>query len=360
MEHDTWNNAFNLWLSSRGTPNTRRAYRTAWQQLTAFTGKQPWVITSTDIAGWIESLRAAGLSRATLLQRLAAISSFYIYVMCTYTIIGPDGGEQPLHHYNPVSAVPRPKVNSYHKAKFLSADQARAFLAAIPRSHPQGFRDYALFLGYLITGRRNTEIRTLRWGDFEVRNKVSSLAKLNSWNLATNCNATDPDLALASVWYRWRGKGKSRSDECPLPFWYAINRFLQASNRFDTIKPEHYIFTPLRNNANRFPHIESSSFDKNCKAGAQRQPSPLSARFVRQLLKRYAYRAGLDPKRITVHTLRHTAAMLRREAGEDIEAISRFLNHSSLSVTQTYLHRLTGHEDNAWVKVQALLGLEDE
>ena len=36
---ETWNDAYRLWLNSRGTPNTRRAYRTAWQQLTDFTGK---------------------------------------------------------------------------------------------------------------------------------------------------------------------------------------------------------------------------------------------------------------------------------------------------------------------------------
>ena len=40
--------------------------------------------------------------------------------------------------------------------------------------------------------------------------------------------------------------------------------------------------------------------------------------------------------------LRHRAAKLRRDAGESIENVSRFLDHSSLAVTTTYLRRLEG------------------
>jgi integrase len=46
-----------------------------------------------------------------------------------------------------------------------------------------------------------------------------------------------------------------------------------------------------------------------------------------------------------VHILRHTVAKLRRDAGESIEDVSRFLDHSSLAVTTTYLRRLEGQED---------------
>ena len=131
---DVWSAAFTLWLSSRRAPNTRRAYRSAWKHFLEFTSKQPWEVTSTDVAGWIESQHAEGLSAATIRQRLAAISSFYTYATRTYTLLGSDGREKSLHHFNPVNPVPRPKVNPYAKAKYLSVDQARAFLRAIPRS----------------------------------------------------------------------------------------------------------------------------------------------------------------------------------------------------------------------------------
>jgi integrase len=58
-----------------------------------------------------------------------------------------------------------------------------------------------------------------------------------------------------------------------------------------------------------------------------------------------------------VHVLRHTAAKLRRDAGESIEEVSAFLDHSSLAVTTVYLRRLKGTEDHAWPQVAAAIGL---
>jgi integrase len=65
--------------------------------------------------------------------------------------------------------------------------------------------------------------------------------------------------------------------------------------------------------------------------------------------RRYLAKAGLQPSGL--HVLRHTAARLRRDAGESIEDVSRFLDHSSLAVTTTYLRRLEGQEDRGWGKV---------
>jgi integrase len=59
--------------------------------------------------------------------------------------------------------------------------------------------------------------------------------------------------------------------------------------------------------------------------------------------------AGLEPP--GVHVLRHSAAKLRRDAGESVEEVSRFLDHSSLAVTTVYLRRLEGQADAGWAKV---------
>jgi len=71
--------------------------------------------------------------------------------------------------------------------------------------------------------------------------------------------------------------------------------------------------------------------------------------------RRYLQAAGLAPTGI--HVLRHTAAKLRRDAGESIEAVSNFLDHSSLQVTSVYLRRLEGDSDQMWPDVAAVLGL---
>ena len=72
-------------------------------------------------------------------------------------------------------------------------------------------------------------------------------------------------------------------------------------------------------------------------------------------LKHYLVAAGLPPA--GVHILRHAAAKLRREAGESVEDVSRFLDHSSLAVTTVYLRRLEGEEDRGWGKVAEALGI---
>jgi integrase len=57
-----------------------------------------------------------------------------------------------------------------------------------------------------------------------------------------------------------------------------------------------------------------------------------------------------------VHIFRHSAAKLRRDAGESVEEVSRFLDHSSLAVTTTYLRRLEGQEDKNWAAVAEAIG----
>ena len=72
-------------------------------------------------------------------------------------------------------------------------------------------------------------------------------------------------------------------------------------------------------------------------------------------LRKYMVGAGLPPT--GVHILRHTAAKLRRDAGESIESVSQFLDHSSLAVTTVYLRRLEGVEDLSWGKVAEAIGV---
>ncbi len=58
-----------------------------------------------------------------------------------------------------------------------------------------------------------------------------------------------------------------------------------------------------------------------------------------------------------VHIFRHSAAKLRRDVGESIEEVSRFLDHSSLTVTTTYLRHPEGQKDRAWAKAAEAIGL---
>lgn len=61
---------------------------------------------------------------------------------------------------------------------------------------------------------------------------------------------------------------------------------------------------------------------------------------LRATLKEYARDAGIDPKEIHTHRLRHTAALKLYEAsGHDIMLVAHFLGHASVETTRRYLEK---------------------
>ena len=135
------------------------------------------------------------------------------------------------------------------------------------------------------------------------------------------------------VWYAYRGKGgKFGKRELPEPAYVAITSALSAFGRD---------IATMAADASLWP---SSAGDRGVTSGT----------FYGNL-RRYLKAAGLPLA--GVHIFRHSAAKLRRDAGESIENVSRFLDHSSLQVTSIYLRRLEGEADGSWGKVAAAIGV---
>ncbi len=324
--------------------------------------KPPWEIDTMDVARWELDLEqrkytstkivrgprksaknpAGGrqrvetetaLSPESIAQRVAALSSFFIYVSEKHIITHADGGMRPIYNLNPVRPLPRHEIFQYGKAIALDAEQVTVLLKTIKANHTvAGLRDFALFAAYLYLGRRNSEIREWRWGDILEEGK------------------------------KYQAKTKGHKDhfeksDLPGPIYKAIMRYLEAADRLEAIQPADYIFVA---NSDRARHLKDRSGRPVVSEDYQPGQQPLSGREVGRLLKKYARRAGLDESQVHVHVLRHTAALLRKAVGDQIDDISKMLGHANLNTTRIYLDHMEGHKDVSWRKVEALIGIHDD
>jgi integrase len=206
---------------------------------------------------------------------------------------------------NPTDAVERPRsVQSV--ARGYSADEVRRLLAVVPDT-VAGRRDRAILLTLVLTGRRRTEVISLRAGDLSIEGET--------------------------CFYDYRGKGGKRGRrELPRPVYEAICATLADAGK---------------------GRLSMAPGESLWQAGAR--PEGVTSGTFYARFRRYLAAASLAPTGI--HVLRHTAAKLRRDAGESIEDVSAFLDHSSLAVTSVYLRRLAGDSDRTWPDVAAAIGL---
>ncbi|MEG0693005.1 MAG: tyrosine recombinase XerC [Oscillospiraceae bacterium] len=65
----------------------------------------------------------------------------------------------------------------------------------------------------------------------------------------------------------------------------------------------------------------------------------ITTRAIQNVVKKYVAAAGMDPKTISAHKLRHTAATLMYEYGRvDICSLQQILGHESIATTEIYTH----------------------
>jgi site-specific recombinase XerD len=299
MPQHTWKAAERAWLSAAGrrSVHTERTYRRAIERFKQFVNKPLAQVGGADCQAWADAL-SQDVAASTVNTYMSAVSSFYEYCIHKYTVRS-NGREHGLTDYNPTTRVDREPVQKYGRARALTLEEAQRLLAQPDRETEIGLRDYAIMLMALLTGRRNTEIRRLTWGDVHNGQR-----------------------------YHWQGKRKKeRTDELPAPCWAAIVNYQRAAGLDPD--PSHPVFTAQR-------------YDTK----------PLSSQFLNQMIQEYAAQAGIG--HVTFHTLRHTYAYLRREQGHDLLDISRALAHSNIATTQIYLDQIAT-TDSGWQDVYGAL-----
>lgn len=344
-----WVDLRDAWLrtkeSKSGSAHTRRSYEHATAQWLEFVASlagadgrpaRPWEATAEHVRRWQEELTLKGLKPASVNQRLAACSSWYAFMgrerhLVNGVEVSPFMDRFGRFRSNPFagSNVQRAKVEQYGHARILTAAETQRLINFLQeKSHTlTGARNYALLLAYLMTGYRNNEVVSMRWG------------------------AIRPNRNQPGAWVcEWRGKGgKSESDPLPLRVYHAIVYFLKLSGRDpEALQPDDYIFTPI---------ITHNL--KNLNNSSGRAAAHISTKQAECILHTALRRAGVErPTEVRVHDLRHTFAHQYRRRNKDLEALRARLHHESLATTGIYAREVLDDpvDDYSEGLYQGLLG----
>ncbi len=90
-----------------------------------------------------------------------------------------------------------------------------------------------------------------------------------------------------------------------------------------------YIWLQIRNTLN----VDSKALF------ISRNGNRITTRAVQNIVKKYVIASGLDPKAISTHKLRHTAATLMYKYGRvNLRSLQQILGHESVATTEIYTH----------------------
>jgi integrase/recombinase XerD len=269
--------------------NTITSYRDTWRMLLKYLTATLTVpthtldfdaVTATNVTSFLDHLEhERGNTARTRNARLTAIRSVLSRAL-------PDHPEHAAT-ITQVLAIP-PKRTTRPVIEFLTPDEVDALLAAPDSTSWTGRRDHALLTMTVQTGLRISEICSLTCGDIHL--------------------GVGPYVACT-------GKGR-RQRITPL-------------TRTTVSTMSTYL-------AERTTHPGTALF-----CGTHGQPlsrDALEHRLATHLATAATTHPSLTTKHVTMHTLRHTAAMALLAAGVDVSVIALWLGHTDTHSTDAYLH----------------------
>src|ERR671938_1663589 len=159
-----------IWLASRKSAQTRRAYRNdVMHFMRTLNITSPDALRQVDhraVIAWERLMREEqGSQASTVHRRLAALSSLFAHLV-KFDVV----------EMNPVRDVERPQVNRREGMTLaFSQKQARAILDAPAPNTLLGVRDRAILAVGLQVGFRRAEIAALKVGDFHMNRGYDAL-----------------------------------------------------------------------------------------------------------------------------------------------------------------------------------------
>lgn len=265
--------------------NSLSAYRRDIENFLEYTPDPLLETNSESIRSYLAALHADGLKVSTVARRLSAIRQLFLFLY-----------REGIRSDNPAKNIESPRQPVKLPKTLADKDVERLLDAAehkTRRGKLKALRAHALLEALYATGLR-----------------ISELVSLPR-------RAVGPDTTMILV----RGKG-GRERMVPLgdKARRALAIYLQALLAKEADKGvkspagTHYLF-PSRGSKGH-----------------------LTRRRAGQLIKKLAVEAGLDPKTVSPHKLRHAFATHLLTNGADLRAVQQMLGHADISTTQIYTH----------------------
>jgi integrase/recombinase XerD len=261
-------------LAARRAPRTVDAYRRDLADLAAYLGEPPTTAGPGQVEGWLADLRARGQAPASIARRAAAARSFYRHLVA----LG-------LRADNPAADVDLPRRRA-RLPRTLSLSEVERLIDAANGVTPRALRDRALVELLYGAGLRVGEAVGLERGGVDLENRL----------------------------VRCIGKGdKERIVPLGRQAVEALRRYLARGRPY----------LDRRHRPELFLNAQGGGLTR---AGA----------FL--VLRRLAAKAGLDPRHIHPHLLRHSFATNLLEGGADLRSVQEMLGHADLGTTELYTH----------------------
>ena len=262
-------------------PSSRLTYRRGLKQFFDwFAPKKIKNPTRETILAYKDWLDAKGLRTFTRSSYLVAVRKFFEWAesLKLYPNIaqGVKGAKRALKS---------------HQKDSLTIDQIKKLLESIDRSHLQGMRDFALINLLFRTGLRLIEIVRADIMDLQINDNQEAL-----------------------LWVR--GKGRDGKDDFVVVTVETLNPLLD--------------YLRERNAPTKKDALFASVSDRN--SGKRLTTFSLS-----RLIKQHFRAIGLNSRRLTAHSLRHTFGVLSITAGASLYEVQLAMRHTAPTTTETYL-----------------------
>ena len=261
--------------------SSRDTYRRAITQFFSFMSNNNVLPEGTDILEYKQFLNREGLSAYTINAYLVVVRKFFAWT------------ESKKIYPNIAKTIKGMKSPRGFRKECLTDEQISRVLMRINSSTIQGKRDFAIVNLLLRTGLRTVEIQRANIGDMV---KVIDEAKLYI-----------------------QGKGRDTKDEYVVLTYGALKPILTYLNARTVIDDNKPLFTSVS--------------DRNC-------GNRMTTRSISRLIKEALKTAGIDDKRLSAHSLRHTAITNALLGGATLQEVKTMARHSNINTTLIYSHNL--------------------